>query len=259
MLIKISTGPRFPEESDDKVSKRKGRPFQTVGDTKARSGDDNAVVVQCEALLFDLDGVLIDSTPAVERVWAKWALERGFDPKEVVEHAHGRPSLSTVRYFLPNADHEFENREVERREINDVEGIVVLPGALDLLKSLPADRWTIATSCTRRLAEARLRAAGLPIPDRIVTASDVTQGKPHPEPFLKAAGKLGVPPAECVVLEDVPAGIRAGKASGGRVIALRTTFADEDLRGAGCDFVVNSCADVTVMQSVAGLTLRLNV
>ena len=214
-------------------------------------------IIECGALLFDLDGVLIDSTPTVARVWAKWAEERGFDPKVVVEHAHGRPSISTIRYFLPTADHELENREVERREINDVEGIIVLPGALELLKSLPPHRWTIATSCTRRLAEVRLRAAQLPIPELMVTATDVTNGKPHPEPYLKAAGKLGVAPTDCVVFEDVPAGIRAGKAAGARVIAMRTTFSEKALREAGADFVLNSCADVSATTSPNGLTLRL--
>src|SRR6266849_7856677 len=99
--------------------------------------------VRCSALLFDMDGVLIDSTPAVARVWHKWAIEHGFNPEEVVSRAHGRPSLTTVREYLPNADHEAENREVERREIADLEGVVPLPGARDLLASLPANRWTI--------------------------------------------------------------------------------------------------------------------
>src|ERR1700755_1759494 len=99
--------------------------------------------ISCAALLFDLDGVLINSTPAVARVWRRWAVEHGFNPEEVVARAHGRPSLTTVREYLPNADHEAENREVERREIEDLEGVVPLPGALDLLASLPEDRWTI--------------------------------------------------------------------------------------------------------------------
>src|SRR5262249_46302311 len=183
-------------------------------------------------------------TPAVARVWTKWAIEHGFDPKEVVERAHGRPSLSTVRHFLPNSDHELENREVERREIHDVAGIIVLPGALELLRSLPPDRWTIATSCTRPLAEVRLRTAGLPIPERMVTATDVTNGKPNPEPFLKAAGKLNVPASECVVFEDVPAGVRAGKTAGARVIAGRPTFSEKNLRDAGAGFVVDSFCEV---------------
>jgi beta-phosphoglucomutase-like phosphatase (HAD superfamily) len=146
--------------------------------------------IRCSAFFFDLHGVLIDSTPAVQRVWAQWAMEHGFKPDAVVAHAHGRPSLSTVRHCLPDADHELENREIERREIEDLEGIVVLPGAVELLTCLPPHRWTIATSCTRRLAEVRLRAAGLPIPQCMVTSTDVTRGKPDPEPFLKAAAKL---------------------------------------------------------------------
>ena len=107
--------------------------------------------VQCSALLFDMDGVLIDSTPAVARVWHSWAIEHGFNPEEVVARAHGRPSLTTVREYLPNADHEKENREVERREIEDLEGVVPLPATLDLLASLPENRWTIVTSSSRRL------------------------------------------------------------------------------------------------------------
>jgi sugar-phosphatase len=215
--------------------------------------------ITCSALLFDLDGVLIDSTPAVSRVWSAWAEERGLDPAEVVAHAHGRPSLATVRKYLPTADHEAENREVERREIKDVVGVVLLPGARELLESLPPDRWTIATSCTRPLAEVRLRAAGLPVPERLVTSTDVTHGKPNPEPFLKAAAKLGFPASECVVLEDVPAGIRAGRAAGSRVIAFRTTVHVMELRDAGADWVLNSCADVVLIDQTVGLTLRLNM
>jgi len=213
--------------------------------------------IRCSAFLFDLDGVLIDSTPAVHRVWAQWAMEHGLDPDAVVAHAHGRPSLSTVRRFLPDADHELENRTVERREIEDVEGIVVLPGAAELLTSLPPQRWTIATSCTRRLAEVRLRAAGLPIPQCIVTSTDVTRGKPDPESFLKAAAKLGFRASECVVCEDAPAGVVAGKAAGARVVALRTTFPEAELCAAGADFVVNSCADISVTESAGNLTLHL--
>jgi sugar-phosphatase len=211
--------------------------------------------VQCSALLFDLDGVLIDSTPAVARVWSRWALEHGFNPEETVARAHGRPSLTTVREYLPDADHEAENREVERREIEDLEGVIPLPGALELLASLPVERWTIVTSCTRPLAEVRIKAAGLPLPKKMITSNDITHGKPHPEPFLKGAALLGFPAAECVVLEDVPAGIRAGKASGARVIAFTTTVREEALREARADWVLKSCADIRLLDSVRGLTL----
>jgi sugar-phosphatase len=217
--------------------------------------------IHCAALLFDMDGVLIDSTPAVARVWSRWAIERGFDPAAVVANAHGRPSLTTVREYLPNADHEAENHEVERREIEDLEGVVPLPGALDLLASLPQDRWTIVTSCTRRLAEVRIRAAGLPLPKRLITSNDITHGKPHPEPYLKGAAILGFPPAECIVLEDAPAGVRAGKAAGAKVIALKTTVQESVVREAGADWILNNCADVRLMppsqSSSQGLNLTL--
>jgi sugar-phosphatase len=202
--------------------------------------------IRCKAVLFDLDGVLVDSTPAVTRVWEQWAHEHGFDPGEVVHRAHGRPSIETLREYLPDADYEKENAEVERREIADLGGVVPLPGALNLLSTLPPGRWTIATSCTRPLAEVRIRAGGLPVPSKIITASEITKGKPDPEPYLKAAALLGVPASECVVFEDVPAGIRAGKAAGATVLALRTTVREEELRSAGADFVLNSAADIAV-------------
>ena len=216
------------------------------------------IKIRCSGVLFDLDGVLIDSTPAVTLVWRRWALEHGFDPEEVVARVHGRPSLTTIREYLPNADHAGENQEIEHREIQDADGIIPLPGARELLLRLPATRWTIATSCTRRLAEVRLRAAGLPVPERLVTSTDVTMGKPHPEPFLKAAAKLGFTGPECIVMEDVPAGIRAGKAAGAKVIALRTTVADAELRHAGADFIVNNCAGVGLAHSAEGLTFVLH-
>ncbi len=214
--------------------------------------------LHCSAVLFDLDGVLIDSTPAVARVWRGWAIEHGFNPEEVVTRAHGRPSLSTVREYLPHADHEAENREVERREIEDLEGVVPLPGALELLGALPRDCWTIVTSCTRRLAEVRVRAAGLPLPGRLITASDITHGKPHPEPYLKAAAMLGFQAEECVVVEDVPAGIRSGKAAGARVIVFLTTVPARELETAGADYILRNCADIHLIRSTPLLTLELS-
>jgi sugar-phosphatase len=214
-------------------------------------------IIHCAALLFDMDGVLIDSTPAVARVWSGWARERGFDPAEVVARAHGRPSLTTVREYLPHADHEAENREVERREIEDLEGVVPLPGALDLLRNLPSNRWTIVTSCTRTLAIVRIKAAGLPLPDQIVTSNDILHGKPSPDPYLKGAAVLGFPASECVVVEDAPAGIVSGKAAGAKVIAFRTTAADPVLRNAGADWIVNNCADIRSDASAGNLQLSL--
>jgi sugar-phosphatase len=210
---------------------------------------------ECRGMLFDLDGVLIDSTPAVARVWKSWARRHGLDPEAVVKLAHGRPSIATIRELLPQSDAESENRTVERAEINDVEGVIPLPGAQELLQALPPDRWTIVTSCTRRLAEVRLRAAGLKIPERMVTCSDVEHGKPHPEPYVRGASALGVPASDCVVVEDAPAGIRSGKAAGARVIALRTTAAEDELRSAGADWIVESCRNISVVKGTAHLAV----
>ena len=202
--------------------------------------------ISCSALLFDLDGVLIDSTPAVIRVWTRWAIRHGFNPNEVVHRAHGRPSIATIREYLPRGDHEAENREVERGEMEDLEGVVPLPGARELLSAFPSARWTIVTSCTRPLAEVRLRAAGLPIPERLVTSDDVKNGKPDPEPYLKGASLLGVSATDCVVVEDAPAGIRAGKAAGARVIACRTTAPEPELKAAGADWIVDNCSSISL-------------
>lgn len=202
--------------------------------------------ISCAAILFDLDGVLIDSTPAVTRVWRSWAIQHGFDPEEVVARAHGRPSLSTIRDYLPDADHEAENRKVERAEIDDIEGVVPLPGAVNLLSRLPHDRWTIVTSCTRALAEVRINAAGLPLPAGMITSTDIVHGKPHPEPYLKAAAMMGYPASSCAVVEDAPAGIRSGKSAGARVIALKTIVDESELRQAGADWIVQNCADVSL-------------
>jgi mannitol-1-/sugar-/sorbitol-6-phosphatase len=215
------------------------------------------VEIHCAALLFDLDGVLINSTPAVARVWRQWAIEHGFNPEEVVARAHGRPSLTTVKEYLPHADHEAENREVERREIADLEGVIPLPGALDLLRSLPPARWTIVTSCTRPLAEVRIKAAGLPLPTKLITSNDIQRGKPHPEPFLKGASVLGFPAEQCIVLEDVPAGVKAGKAAGARVIGFTTTVEGKALADSGADWVLKSCADLRVLDHGSQLTLGL--
>jgi len=218
-----------------------------------------SMVITTSALLFDLDGVLVDSTPAITRVWVRWALDHGFDPDKTVREAHGKPSLDSLRELLPDADHETMNLEMERREIEDLEGVVPLAGAVELLNSLPSDRWTIVTSCTRELAEVRVRAARLPQPPTMVTSSEITRGKPDPEPYLTGAAKLGFSPANCIVLEDVPAGIRSGKAAGARVIALRTTATEPELNCEKPDWIVDSCAAISAQFDATLGLLRLTI
>jgi sugar-phosphatase len=132
-----------------------------------------------------------------------------------------------------------------------------LPGALELLSSLPKNRWTIVTSCTRALAEVRIKAAGLPLPAKWITSNDIANGKPNPEPFLKGAAVLGFPSSQCIVLEDVPAGVRAGKAAGAKVIAFTTTVQKAALLEAGADWILSGCADIELLEKNDNLTLSL--
>jgi sugar-phosphatase len=202
--------------------------------------------IRCRALLFDMDGVLVDSTPAVARVWTKWANRFGLDPAEVVRRAHGRPSIATIRELLPSADHRAEDQTIEKAEIEDIEDVIALPGTTQLLSALPDDRFAVVTSATRALAVVRLRAARFAIPKHLVTSNDIQRGKPDPEPYLRGAQILGLSAADCVVIEDAPAGIQSGKAAGSRVVALRTTAPDSALRAAGTDWIVTDCSAISL-------------
>jgi sugar-phosphatase len=213
--------------------------------------------VSAQALLFDLDGVLINSIPAVERVWSRWAEERGFNVQEVLHRAHGRPSIETLRHLLPDADHEAENCLVEQAEIEDVADIVPLPGVIELLAALPRDRWAIVTSCTRPLAEVRIRAARLPTPGLFITANDIQRGKPDPEPYQKGAAGLGFAPQQCVVVEDALAGIASGRNAGSRVIAFTTTAAITDLVAAKPDWILQDCSAIRLEAMHPELKLAL--
>ena len=189
-----------------------------------------AALEQAEALLFDLDGTLIDSSGSTRRAWSAFAVRHGLDPEEVVESVQGQPSRESVRRLAPDADPEFEQGLVDQAELADTEGIVALPGALAALKS--DKKVAIVTSCTDALATVRIGAAGLPRPDVVITADRVTNGKPDPEAFLLGASELGVAPSDCIVFEDAPAGIAAGKAAGAFVVGLRTTHSADSLKRA---------------------------
>ena len=200
-------------------------PRVAVASTTARE-----LVASADGLLVDLDGTLVDSSGPVRRAWDAFAARHNLDADAVNRFAHGRPSRETVRLLAPHAAHDLEAALVERAEVSDTDGVIALPGALDLLRS--DRRLAIVTSCSTALAATRLRAAGLPMPRAIVTADDVMRGKPDPACFLIGARRLGVDPDRCVVLEDAPAGIEAGLAAGATVIALRTTHADDALGAA---------------------------
>jgi mannitol-1-/sugar-/sorbitol-6-phosphatase len=198
----------------------------------------------CSAILFDLDGVLVDSTGSVGRQWRIWARERGIDEEKVIAIAHGVRALEVIRTIAPHLDAEAEVRSLEKREAADHDGVAVMPGAVDLVRSIPEGFWGVVTSGSRQLATARLQLAGIPLPKVMITADDVINGKPHPEPYLKGAEQLGVNANECLVIEDAPAGIRAAHAGGMKVIGLTSTYPASALSEA--DFVVPKLAEVQV-------------
>jgi mannitol-1-/sugar-/sorbitol-6-phosphatase len=183
----------------------------------------------CSAILFDLDGVLVDSTRAVDREWREWARGKGVDGDAVMAIAHGVRTVEVIRRVAPHLDAEAEARKIEKHEAHDKEGVHVMPGAADLVRSIPEGRWGVVTSGSRLLASARLRFCGLPVPKVLITADDVTHGKPDPEPYLKGAQGIGLSPAECLVIEDAPAGIQAARAGGMTVIGITSTYAADAL------------------------------
>jgi mannitol-1-/sugar-/sorbitol-6-phosphatase len=195
-------------------------------------------VLHCRGLLFDSDGVLVDSDASVVLSWSRWAREHGLDPDQVMEVVHGRRSRDTVARLIGPAERAAALDTIDRYEVEDAATVAALPGAAELLGSLPEHAWAVVTSGTRPLALARLVAAGLPRPAVLVTADEVTAGKPEPAGYLTAAEALGLAPADCVVLEDSPAGVAAGRAAGAVVLGVSeralATDADvvvRDLRG----------------------------
>jgi len=178
--------------------------------------NDEQTQLACAGVLFDSDGVLVDSDASVVSAWTRWACESGLHPGPVLASVHGRPAADSVAAFLsPEAVAEGVAR-IGRYEVEDAAQVRALPGAGDLLASMPLGSWAVVTSATHELARARLRAARLPIPDVLVTADDVARGKPDPEGYATAARRLGLPPAQTVVVEDAANGIQAARAAGVR-------------------------------------------
>jgi sugar-phosphatase len=195
--------------------------------------------LECDAFLFDLDGTLVDSTEAVVRQWACFAMRHGLALEDILAICHGRRAEDTIRTLTPHLDVEAEALRHLQGEIEDTEGVVAIPGAARLLAGLPRNRWAIVTACNRPLAEARIRAGGLlrnsvELPEVMITAEQICKGKPDPEGYLKAAEALGIAPHRCVVFEDAPFGIEAGLAAGMAVIGLATTFSPEQLQATVC-------------------------
>jgi mannitol-1-/sugar-/sorbitol-6-phosphatase len=178
---------------------------------------------ECRAILFDLDGVLVDSSRHIEQQWRSWALAKGLSPEPFLRVCHGRRALETIQLAAPELDAAAEIAAFKPDPLSDVAGLPPVEGAAHLLQLLPSGSWAVATSGTRATATARLHGAGLPEPGVLISAEDVVRGKPDPDVYLAAAARLGVIPSECIVVEDAPAGIEAARSAGMRVLALTTT------------------------------------
>lgn len=210
--------------------------------------------LHCRALLFDLDGVLVDSTECVERTWRAWAATRGIDGDTVVAYAHGRRATETVAHVAPNLVPLDELVTLAESEATESRGVYPIDGAAALVAQLPSERWAIVTSGVRSVATFRIGLGELPSPLVLITADDVTRGKPDPEGYLRAATALGVDPSECIVIEDAPAGIAAARAAGMQAIGISGTFPADRLHEAA--FVVRGVADLAVELHGADIIIR---
>jgi sugar-phosphatase len=186
-------------------------------------------MLECDGLLFDLDGVLADSWPAVMRCWTRWCVENELDVEKSLAQIHGKRTVDLVKLLAPHLELQAQLAKITAYEVAETEGVTALPGARELLACLPEDAWTVVTSAPRVVALSRLHACGLPVPSRLVAAEDVTRGKPDPEAYRAGATRLELDPARCVVVEDSPEGIQAAQAAGARVVALLTTHAAEEM------------------------------
>ncbi len=195
------------------------------------------------AVLFDLDGVLIDSTSCIWRHWEGWTRQHGLDMVALMRVAHGLRTIETMRHIAPHLDVEQEAKRFEAIEVADTDGVLQIEGASQILDGLPRHVWGIVTSGSQALAQARLNRAGLPIPDILISGDDVMQGKPAPEPYLLGAERLSVAIEHCVVIEDSPAGIAAAKAAGMQAIGVASTHSREEL---ACDIVLQRLTDLYI-------------
>lgn len=214
--------------------------------------------IYVDAVLFDIDGTLVDSTASVERTWRLWAKAHGVDPEAVLEVSHGRRAQDTIALFLPAEQVDAAVDELADLELADVDGVRALPATGELIGALPADRWAAVTSGGRRLMRERLTTAGLPVPEVLVAAEDVSVGKPDPQGYRRAAAALGHDPRRCLVVEDAPAGIQAGRACGATVLAVATSHDRSALEGLGAAAIVDDLSACSLQAAPEGLLLSLH-
>jgi len=210
--------------------------------------------LNCQAILFDLDGTLVNSAFRVQRLWLEWGNRHGIDPQSIMGVMHGRRAGETIRIVAPHLSVEDELNILENEEISDMAGVSPYSSARDLVNKLSSNQWAIVTSGTRRVASARLKYVDLPTPEVFITAEDVKAGKPAPDGYLLAASRLNVSPSDCVVVEDAPAGIHAGKSAGMRVIAIASSISKEALSQA--DIVIQQLADLRLHVTSSNINIQ---
>src|SRR5262245_54998091 len=211
----------------------------------AMADSQRRLAFACEAILFDMDGTLVDSTICVESTWRTWAARHNLDIEKLLQVAHGRQNHETIRLVAPHLETPEEIAFLVRAEEECQDGIIAVPGARDFVDMLPAGSWAVVTSAWRRLAELRLNRAGFPLPVTLITSDAIERSKPHPDGYLTAAAHLGIEPAECLVFEDAPAGIEAAMAAGMNVVGVKTTFSHKELI---CEWCIDDFQAISLMQ-----------
>ena len=217
----------------------------------------NLVTIEAAGILFDMDGVLISSIGSVNRCWSRWAEHYGLPDASTIRIEHGTRAVDMIAKLMPGLDVAEGLRLIEDMEIEDVSELQVLPGARALLESLLPERWAIVTSATYRLLLGRLKAAELPVPERIISGDMVERGKPDPEPYRRGAELIHAAPAACIVVEDAPSGVGAGLAAGCRVLGVLGSHSEVELRAAGATWIVQSLNDVRAQTLPEGLLITL--
>lgn len=257
-------GSRIPPDANDSLQLHSRR--RLTGDIVSRAGlpqprlsvpnvPDTLRSFHCQAILFDLDGVLVDSQECVERTWRGWAARHGLDASQVIDAAHGRRAVDTIRALTPTLDPDAELAALIATEATATEGVHEIAGARELVRSLPPARWAVVTSGTRAVAEFRLRHAKVPLPDVMICADEIDRGKPDPQGYLRAAARLGFAPSQCMVIEDAPPGIDAGRAAGMKVIAIALTYPHAALGAA--DAIADRLLDLHTALDADGIVIEI--